>query len=549
MTKLHFPRVPIDAFKISMVSLLCEENTRKRAVAKSASNGRISLFLLLILAVILIAGCKKSEIEPEVEPELLATSLSIAVVPGGTQAVTISASDKYGKAEGFAVTTSDAGVANITTAGNTFTVTGSDYGSTKISITSASGKSWEIPVKVYNPQVLETEELLITFSQIFQFRWNDSGSGLPIDGSYWHPVTTDGFKALGSLGFSQYYDPNGIHGVMVVKAKNGSDALASPVDYTQVWNDSGSGASNDGSFWIPVPPAGYKAMGIVAQKGYNKPSLDDVVCVRQDLTIPGDAGDLIWGFSFTLVNPPLYFNSWKVEPPVTGPHENAYLSTGTFIAQKTKDPPSVHVAMNVLNITLPMLAETPYQEYVPTLKGYDPPPDETYPIMAREMLMPCTILGDPLYADDQMWRITNTPFYRLERQVFYKLLYHNHNQTSVKQHNSYTRTIGVTTTESNEFWTETSISITAESGISIGMFSGKVSVTVSKSFGYSTMTSVSEFQQDEYESGVDVPPGKAVAIWQRYNRFVLKRHNGTSLEPVKAWEFGINSFVTDEYPD
>ena len=70
-----------------------------------------------------------------------------------------------------------------------------------------------------------------------------------------------------------------------------------------------------------------------------------------------------------------------------------------------------------------------------------------------------------------------------------------------------------------------------------------------KSFGYSTMTSVSELQQDEYESGVDVPPGKAVAIWQRYNRFVLKRHNGTSLEPVKAWEFGINSFVTDEYPD
>lgn len=545
MAKLDFPGGVI----VAMVSVACEEITRKRVGVKSVSHGRIMLFLLLFLAVIFIAGCRKSEIEPEFEPELLTTSLGIALVPGGMEEVTIRASDKHGDNEGFTVTIGNAGVANVTTAGNTFTVTGSNYGSTKITITSSSGKSCEIPVRIYNAHVLETEELLITFSQTFQFRWNDSGSGLPMDGSYWHPVTTDGFMPLGSLGFRQYYDPNGIHGVMVVKAKNGSDALTSPIDYTQVWNDSGSGASNDGSFWMPVPPAGYKAMGVVAQKGYNKPGLEDVVCIREDLTIPGEAGDLIWGFSYTMINPPYIFNSWKVEPPVSGPHENAYLSTGTFIAQKTKDPPSVHAAMNVLNVTLPMLVETPYQSYVPTLKGYGPPPDETIPILAREMLVPCTILSDPQYINDQMWRITNTPFYRLERQVFYKLLYHNHNQTSVQQHNSYTRKIGITATESNEYWSETSISITAETGVSLKMFSAKVSVTVSKSFGYSTMTSVAELQQDEYESGVDVPPGKAVAIWQRYNRFVLKRHNGTSLEPVKAWEFGINSFVTDEYPD
>jgi len=549
MAKLYFPGGAVATFTVVMDSIGCEENTRKRVGVRSVSHGRIMLFLLLFLAVIVIVSCRKSEIEPEYEPELLATSLNIALVPGGTEEVSIQASDKHGDDEGFSVITGNPGIANVATAGNTFTVTGSNYGSTKITITSASGKSWEIPVRIYNLQVLETEELLITFSQTFQFSWNDSGSGLPIDGSYWHPVTTDGFKALGSLGFAGYYNPAGKHGVMVLKAKSGSDALAAPVDYTLVWSDQGSGASNDGSFWIPVPPSGYKAMVIVAQSGYNKPSLDDVVCVREDLTIPGEAGELIWGFYIDLISPPLCFNSWNIEPPVTGPHENAYLSTGTFIAQKTKDAPSVHSAMNVLNVPLPMLAETPYQQYVPTLKGYDPPPDETVPILAREMLVPCTILNDPFYSDDQTWRITNSPFYRLERQVFYKLLYHNHNQTSVQQHNSYTRKIGVTTTESNEFWSETSISITAETGVSIEMFSAKVSVTVSKSFGYSTMTSVSELQQDEYESGVDVPPGKAVAIWQRYNRFVLKRHNGTSLEPVKAWEFGINSFVTDEYPD
>jgi hypothetical protein len=205
--------------------------------------------------------------------------------------------------------------------------------------------------------------------------------------------------------------------------------------------------------------------------------------------------------------------------------------------------------MNVLNVKLPMLAETPYQQYAPRLTGFDPPPDETVPILAREMLVPCTIVSDPLYGNNQMWRVTNSPFYRLERQVFYKLLYHNHNQTSITQHNSYTRRYGVTSTESEEFWNETSISVTVEAGISIKMFEAKVSTTISKSFGYSTMTSVSELEESEYQSGVDVLPGKAVAIWQRWNRYVLKRHNGTSLEPVKAWEFGINSFITDEYPD
>lgn len=221
---------------------------------KSVSHGRILLFLMFFVAVIFIAGCRKSEIEPEYEPELLATSLHIALVPGGTEEVTIQASDKHGDDEGFSVTTGDAGIANVTTAGNTFTVTGSNYGSTKITITSSSGKKCEIPVRIYNHQVLETDELLINFSKSFQFRWNDNGSGQSMNGSYWHPVTTDGFKPLGSLGFTGYFDPAGKHGVIVLKAKNGSDALAAPVDYTLLFDDSGSGASNDGSFWIPLPP-------------------------------------------------------------------------------------------------------------------------------------------------------------------------------------------------------------------------------------------------------------------------------------------------------
>ena len=278
---------------------------------------------------------------------------------------------------------------------------------------------------------METDELLITFAQTFEFRWNDIGSGGTWDGSFYHPITTDGFYPLGSLGFRGYNNPDGLFGIMVVKAKPGSDAIAHPTDYILVYKDIGSGANWDGSFWEPVPPNGYKAMGIVAQAGYGKPELTDVVCVREDLTIPGEAGEFIWNDHGTGAS--MFLGTWKIDPPVAGPHENAYFSTGTFVGWNSWDPPSTHPAMNVLNVKLPMLAETPYQQYAPKLTGFDPPPDETVPILAREMLVPCTIVSDPLYTNNQMWRVTNSPFYRLERQVFYKLLYHNHNQTSITQ--------------------------------------------------------------------------------------------------------------------
>lgn len=108
---------------------------------------------------------------------------------------------------------------------------------------------------------------------------------------------------------------------------------------------------------------------------------------------------------------------------------------------------------------------------------------------------------------------------------------------------------GVTTSESERFWEETSISISAEAGVSFSIFSGSVSATVSRTFGYETQTSISELEETEVSSSINTPPGKAAALWQKYNRFVLKRHNGTELEPVMSWEFGIDSYTTDEYPD
>ncbi len=299
--------------------------------------------------------------------------------------------------------------------------------------------------------------------------------------------------------------------------------------------------------WQPVPPEGYRALGTVIMGGTEMPSLSDVVCVREDLTIPGSVGNQVWSDYDNWDG--VYLGCFIIEPPESGPHDMAYLHTGTFVGWDSYIPPTSHEVMYVLKVELPMLAEAPMQAYTPRLESYDTPPDETVPLMGKVMLSPCTIVNDLEYVNQVGWRVANSPFYRLERQIYYKLLYHNYNQTSQVQTNSVTIRSGVTTEERETFSTETSIEVTAEAGVNIEWFSGKISTTVSRSLGYSSQTAVSELEETEISSSINTSPGKAAALWQKYNRFVLKRHNGTTLEPVAAWEFGIDSYTTDEYPD
>lgn len=511
--------------------------------------------LCLLFFGLVLYGCENNHDLPVYDPALDVYCLNIALVKDGTQDVSVGAYDKNGRKDNFSATSDNPSVATVRIVDTTIVVTATGMGSATINIKSSSGRSKKIPVKVYDLKVMETAELMISFSQTFSLRFADTKKKIA---SFWHPVTTDGFKPLGTLCIPGVENPDGKYGIMVVKAKDGSNALANPVDYTLVTDNSDTYWVTQCSIWIPVPPEGYKAMGIVVKDGFNKPGLTDVVCVRENLTIPGEtAENCLKPLIGTSIVTNSFLLAWNILPPISGAHDNAFLTTGTFMALGVKissenpvaDPPSVHPVMNVLNIQLPMLAETPFQEYVPGLKSYDVPPEETVPIMAREMLVPCTIITDPLN-NAEINKIANSPFYRLERQVYYKRVYHLYNKGSVVNTGTYSVKYGVTKAESDEFWNSTSISIASETGINIkDILSQKITITASKALGYSSQTSISELEEKSYETTVNVPPGKALAIWQRYNHFVLKRHNGKRIEPVKAWDIGIESFVIDEFPD
>ncbi|MBN2326289.1 MAG: Vps62-related protein [Candidatus Omnitrophica bacterium] len=117
-------------------------------------------------------------------------------------------------------------------------------------------------------------------------------------GAFYRPIAPEGYYALGHYGeltsggaCSPSPQPAGF---MLSAKELEPGALAKPLDYIELWKSTGAMHEPPGSFWRPVPPDGYVSLGIVAQNGHNKPDLDQIRCVREDLTTAGMTGRLVW---------------------------------------------------------------------------------------------------------------------------------------------------------------------------------------------------------------------------------------------------------------
>jgi hypothetical protein len=492
--------------------------------------------LSLMTAVLLLIGCGKDDnpTQPTQQGSLYLSRLVVSMIPGGSETVTIGSTDGAGAFSQCDVSNSDPSVASATISDSTMQVTGISYGTTNLTITNGSGQSCVLPVQVYDYRVLDSGDLLITFTDQFEhlYTWSPPGWGAI---SFWRPIPPAGFSILGTYIHNGSDNPNGRAAVMVVQDKPGTNAIA----ITSNFQDIGSTIHN------PIAPSGYKALGQVFSLPGNSP--DPVACIRQDLTTTGECY-LFWSYEN---NYHQIESAWNIYQADADFHEGAYLAPGMSIYESGIDDPGPgHSSVNVLKVNLPMLAEAPSQEYTPSLSSYDQPSDGIAPRMEKAMLVPCTIVKDAAYNNNMPWRIANSPFYRLERQVYYKYINHYDNhQGSVPQSFHWAITVGMSATQSQTVWSETGVELSAEAGVSIYAMEAKVTATVSRSFGYERMNSITELQSSTLTIDVNIPAHKAGALWQRYNRYVLYRHNGTELEPVTSWECGINSYIFDEYPD
>ncbi|WP_066072821.1 Vps62-related protein [Neobacillus soli] len=383
-------------------------------------------------------------------------------------------------------------------------------------------------------------DLIISFTGMFAFRWNDKGSGGKHDVSFFHPVCKNGFFPLGSVGVGGYYDINNGMAVMCVKAAPGTNALAHPVDYIYIWNDSRSGSKMDGSCWRPVPPQGYVSLGDVFVGNHNKPSLKDVVCVRSDLTYSGIVGDWIYDDSGSGARED--FSAHKI--CVSGQlydQDFGLFAPGTFIGNRNHAKPQT--VPSVLRLPLPT---TKFNDSLaPILNGKHSPTKSTPPVLDREVIIPMTSVNDNEFPIS--WKLQNSPFYYMQRENFYTLLAFQDNETSDKGTLKYQYESGIEKENSKTWSKKTGISISAESGFSLFGGEGKISCTVNSELGFEESNTVREFTNETISSEIPVSAKTAVGIWSSSYNIKVLRGDRSQIGP--ALMLKTPSVAISQYPN
>ncbi|KAG4988153.1 hypothetical protein JHK82_030499 [Glycine max] len=193
--------------------------------------------------------------------------------------------------------------------------------------------------------------------------------------TFFRPVgVPESFHILG-----HYCQPSGkpLHGfVLVAKICSPQNAdtippLKNPLDFKLVWSHNAASMEIPGVyFWLPEPPEGYKALGYLVTNKHDKPLLDEMCCVRADLTDKCEpyrqilaAGSRIPEFSFQV---------WSLRPCDRGMLGKG-VSVGTFFCSNgwTMGEELLPVAcLKNLNPVLPAMPDL--QQIHALIKHYGP---------------------------------------------------------------------------------------------------------------------------------------------------------------------------------
>lgn len=372
-------------------------------------------------------------------------------------------------------------------------------------------------------------ELTLAFTDKLDWCWDDEDSGGSHWVSFWHPVAPAGFRALGTVAIPAWGSANlnpstpnekiKDHVVALVvketpgvESATGQPALANPIDYEKVWDDKGTGAKYKGCIWRPIAPDGYVALGCVTAKdSYDKPGLDAVTCVREDLTFGSNAK---WVYSDKGAGGKYDLSVWRnVVPPSyvdnTEGLTRALIAANTFAAIQSYDQPQWLPEMRVL--CLPMPIEKPAMSPFPDLVDRSAPAGRSPEVTANAVWVPFTAINDT--EKSTPWKLANSPFYKLERKAAWALVRHLNNNTETPQKVTEAVTVGVEKEQISTFNVTTGISITSTAGVSTGFASAEVSTTYSLELGFGSSTGIKEIESRTVTKELVAAPNTAAAVW------------------------------------
>lgn len=374
--------------------------------------------------------------------------------------------------------------------------------------------------------------LTLAFTYEFDKTWKDKGSGADKDIAFFQPKCPDKYVALGSVSYNKYESIDKKMAALIVKKDtSGNEApMKHPIDYIKVWTDKGSGADQDGSCWTPVAPDGYVSMGDVVVRNHSKPDTDLVVCIREDLATEAIIGDQIWKDKGSGADKD--FSIYGLTPPDKNlDNSHGYYTANTFVGNESHSKPKSSKSAHCLKLEIAVIKANEPQ--APKLTSANKPVDSTPAIVDRTIEVPFTTVVDD--SKDIEWQVDNSPFYTIQRTVSFVLDdYINNISSSESQTNSVAVTTGVSNTDT-ETWTETTgITVSYQTGITLGAkpfglgveVSSQYSASITHEMGWSESKSVTELKQTEITENLTATPYSAAARWSNAYNLVVRRANG-----------------------
>jgi len=391
-------------------------------------------------------------------------------------------------------------------------------------------------------RTIKTDELEILLVADYVNVYSDFGTGADVDLSIWKPRPVNGFHALGHIAKSGHAAPKSV--TIMVRDISNRGALRHPIGYTFFYNDSGTGGDQDCSMWIPIPPPGYTALGSVAIRSHAKPSVWEVMCVRNDLTTIATVGKQIWNDAGSGGNYDLTL--WRINPP-SFPKDSkfAYLTSGSFVGHASHAALTNSALANAIRVKMPT-ANKSIKPQRPELTSMNKPDEKTPLILSSISYLPCISVNDPGYKNNPQGQVRTTPIYTLERYDYYKLQDFNTSSSPNEGEMSFEIRTGMETSREKSMETTFETSVTAEAGVESGIYSASISVTMSFALSQSETISRSETRESASTKTFPVPGRGAGALYTLSHEYRLKRANG---EVIDSWTLNRSySHFTDYDP-
>lgn len=378
---------------------------------------------------------------------------------------------------------------------------------------------------------MQTEYFELALVHSYTEMWRDSGSRADRDVFILRPNLPPGFSSLGDVAVSGKVEDKGIEKfpyTLAIKPKPGREGLiAKPTGRVQIWSTAGSSANTKIKVFGLTCPAGFIALGGYVQLDSDPRPNENVTCIKRDVLTPGTwALRSIWDDKGTGADTDVSF--WNVEFRGQASAATIIFPSNALFPSNTHEKPKEMPWVLRLSHTGPNpftdIDETQAKSVLPAMNGPEMPQmgGELPPI---EYKVPFYQVQDPDLTFFEQWM--ETPVYTVRRTAKYEPLGMRDNTANCALGAASTFTYKTTTgTETSYGWNvSVNTSVTVEASASFEPFGVGVDGSVAVSVGASAGAEGSYTSSKAVEVGdeIPVPAGTAVAVFKMKSDYRVYR--------------------------